>query len=113
MSFANNNFEGNFSTHVFGNSFWHYRDLKIDYWTSRHILYEKIKFFPCEEVRILVEKWIVYAGHIFPESITTNMQIWNDFLVFKSAVTFRQSILQFALFLLEINVNIVFYVQTT
>ena len=27
MSFPNSNFEGNFSTYVFGKSFWHYRDL--------------------------------------------------------------------------------------
>jgi len=28
MSFLNSNFEGIFSTYVFGKSFWHYRDLK-------------------------------------------------------------------------------------
>ena len=46
MSFPNSNFEGNFSRYVFGKSFWHYRELKIDCWTSRHILCEKnIKLF--------------------------------------------------------------------
>jgi len=28
MSFPNSKFEGNFSTYVFGKSFWHYRELK-------------------------------------------------------------------------------------
>jgi hypothetical protein len=36
MSFPNSKFEGNFSTYVFGYSFWHYRELKNENWTSRH-----------------------------------------------------------------------------
>ena len=45
MSFPNSNFEGNFSTFVLGKSFWHYRYVKVDCWTSRYILCEKnIKF---------------------------------------------------------------------
>ena len=42
MSFPNSNFEGNFSTYVFGKSFWQYRELKIDCWTSRNMLCKKI-----------------------------------------------------------------------
>ena len=42
MNFPNCKFEGTFSTYVFGNSFWHYRELKSDCWTSRHLLGEKI-----------------------------------------------------------------------
>ena len=42
MSFPNSKFEGNFSTYVFGKSFWHYRELKSECWTSRHLLCEKI-----------------------------------------------------------------------
>jgi len=42
MSFPNSNFDGNFSTYVFGKSFWHYRGLKIVCWASRHLLWEKI-----------------------------------------------------------------------
>ena len=46
MSFPNSNSEGIFSSYVFGKSFWNYRELKIDCWTSRHILCERnIKFF--------------------------------------------------------------------
>ena len=57
MSFPNTKFEGSFSTYVFGMSFSHYRELKIDCWTSRDILCEKIlNTSVCVEVRILVEK---------------------------------------------------------
>ena len=66
MSFPSSKFEGNFSTYVYDKSFWHYRELKIDCWTSRNILCEKkLNSFVCVEVRILVEKWNVYEGHIF------------------------------------------------
>jgi len=51
MSFPISNFEGNFSTYVLGQSFWHYREVKIHCWTWRHILCEKIlKTFICVEV---------------------------------------------------------------
>jgi len=66
MSLVNRKFEGNFSTYVLGKSFRHYRELNIDCWTSRHILCEKIlNSFVCVEVRIPLEKWNVYEGHIF------------------------------------------------
>jgi len=76
------------STYVFGKSFWHYRELKIDCWTSRNILCDKnIKFFrmcggknSCKKVKC------IWRSH-FPEGITTNLQIRNDFLVFKYPVT--------------------------
>jgi hypothetical protein len=46
MPFPNSNFEGNFSTYVFGKSFSHYRELKVDCWTSIHVICEKnIKLF--------------------------------------------------------------------
>jgi len=71
MSFPSNTFEGNSSTYVFGKSFWHYRELKIDCWASRHILCEKkiLNTFLCVELRILVEKSNVYEGHIFPRPL--------------------------------------------
>ena len=57
MPFPSSNFEGNFSTYLFGKIFCHYRELKIDCWSSQHTLGEKnIKYFVCEEFRILVEK---------------------------------------------------------
>jgi len=57
MSFPSGNFEGNFSIYVFGKSFLHYRELKIDCWTSRHILCKKnIKIFRMLENRIIAEK---------------------------------------------------------
>ena len=40
MSFTNSNFEGNFSTSVFGKSFCHYRELKMNV-GHRDIYYAK------------------------------------------------------------------------
>ena len=75
MSFPNSNFEGTFSTYVFGKSFWHYRELKIDCWTSRHILREKIlNSFVSVEVRILVENCIIYEVLILPRPL---LQTWR------------------------------------
>ena len=70
ISFPNSNFEGNFCTYVFGKSFWHYRERKIDCCTSRHTLCEKsFNTFECVEVRFLVEKWNIYKAHIFPRPL--------------------------------------------
>ena len=70
MSFPNSNFEGKFSTYVFGKSFLHYRNLKSECWTSRHILCKKIWiFFICVEVRLQCKKWNMYEAHIFPRPL--------------------------------------------
>jgi len=42
MSFPNSNFEGYFTTYVFGKSFWHYRELKSQCWTTPHLLCGKM-----------------------------------------------------------------------
>ena len=103
MCIPNSNFEGNFSTYVFGKSFWHYTELKIDYQTSRHILCEKnIRLFrmcggynSCGKLKYI---WSSY----FPVAIITHMQIGNDFFVFKYPVTCKQKISKFSLFLLKL-----------
>ena len=70
MSFPNSSFEENVSTYVFGKSFLHYRELKIDCWALKIYYAKKIlNPFVCVEVRILVEKGNVYEGHIFPRSL--------------------------------------------
>ena len=75
MSSPNSNFEGNFSTYVFGKSFWHYRELKIECWTSRHLLCEKILNYSWSvEIRILVEKWYIYEAYILTISL---VQTWS------------------------------------
>ena len=99
MPFPNSNFEGIYSTYVFGKSFWNYRELKSDCWTSRYVLGEKnIKFFrmcgglnSCKKLKCI---WRSY----FTEAITTTMQIGNDFLVFKYPLTCKQKISKFSLF---------------
>ena len=91
MSFPNSNFEGNISTYVFGKSFWHYRDLKSECWTSRHILCKKILNFSyvwrleylCKKVKY------VWSSH-FPDAIKKNMQIGNDSFLFKYPVRCKQ-----------------------
>ena len=46
MSFPTSNFEGALVLMYLAKTFWHYRELKIYFWTSRHILCEKnITFF--------------------------------------------------------------------
>ena len=51
-------FEGNFSTNVFASvRFWHFRQLKRDFWTLRQLFFEKIfNYFVCVEVLIREEK---------------------------------------------------------
>ena len=112
MSFPNSNFEGNFSTYMFGSSFWYYRDLKSECWTSGHILCKKIlNFFIGVEVRILCKKVkYVWSSH-FPEAITTNMQNGNDSLVFKYTDTCKKNFKNHINFI-EINVNICFMYST-
>jgi len=106
MSFPNSIFEGNFRTYVFGKSFWHYRDLKSECWTSRHILCNKIlNFFKCMEVRIHSKKLKYVWSSQFPEAITTNMQIENDSFVFKYPVTCKNNF-KILINIIEINVNV-------
>ena len=103
MSFPNSKFEGNFSTYVFGKSFWHYRDLKSECWTSGHILCKKIlNFVICVEVRILCKRVEYVRSSHFPEAITTNMQIGNNSFVFKYPVTCKQKISKITLILLKL-----------
>ena len=81
-SFPNSNFERNSNTYVCGKSFWYYRDLKIDCWTSRHILCEKIfNSFVCVKVRILVEKWNIYEAHIFRWPLLQKCRLETNFFV--------------------------------
>ena len=75
MSFPNSNFHGNFSTYVFGKSFWHYRYLKSECWTSRHILCKKVLIFSYVwRLEFFVKKWNMYEAHIFPRPL---QQTWS------------------------------------
>ena len=106
MSFPNSNFEGNLSIYVFGKSFWHYRDLKSECWTSRHILFKKIlNVFICVEIRILCKKVKYVWSSQFPEAITTNMQIGYVSFVFKFPVTCKKNY-KIHINFIEININV-------
>ena len=99
MYFPNSNFERNFSTYVFGKTFWHYRELNIECWTWRHILGEKIfkKFRLCGSENSCTKlKWI-WRSHI-PRAITEKIQFVNDILVFKYPVICKQKIFKFSFF---------------
>ena len=69
----------------------------------RDIYYAKnIKFLICVEFRNLSKKVkYVWSSH-FPEAIKTNMQIWNDYFVFKYPVRCKQKISKFTLILLKL-----------
>jgi hypothetical protein len=117
MSFPNSNFEGNFSTYVFGKSFWHYRKLKIDCWTSRHRLCEKIlNAFVCLEVRILVEKWNVYDGHIFWRPLLKTCILETTSLCLHTGIIVKVNFLTLIIFF-QINVKVcllcVYHVMTS
>ena len=87
-------------------SFWHYRDLKSECWTSRIILWKKIlNFFVCVEVRILCKKVKYVWSSYFPEAITTNMLIGNDYFVFKYPVRRKKNFNNHINFI-EINANV-------
>ena len=106
MTFPNSNFEGMFSTIMFGKSFWHYWELKSERWTSRHILCKKIlKFVISLEVRILFKKVkYVWSSH-FPEAITTNMQIGNGSLWLNTRIRVNEKF-QIHINFIEIHVNV-------
>ena len=86
MSFPNSNFEGNFSTYAFGNSFDIIETWKVNV-RHRDIYYAiNIKFFICVEIWILCKKVKYVWSSNFPKAITTKIQIWNDSFVFKYPV---------------------------
>jgi len=86
-------------------SFWHYRELKIDCWTSRQILCEKnIKFFFVWKNRILVEMWNVNDGHIFPRSLLHTCRLETNSLCINTPLIVNKNF-QILIIFIEINVN--------
>ena len=106
MYFPNSNFERNFSTCVFDKSFWHYRELKIDCWSSRHILCKKIlNSILSVEVRILVEKLNIYKGHIFPRPLLQTCRFERNYMCSNTRLRVNKNFLILITFI-EINVNV-------
>jgi len=70
----------------------------------RDIYYAKniLNFFFCIELKIL-EKSEICMKLTFSEAITTNMQIGNDWFVFKYPVMCKQKISKFTLFFLKLK----------
>jgi len=73
---------------------------------ATYIMQKKIlNFFICVEFGISCKKVkYVWSSH-FPEAITTNMQIGNDYFVFKYPVTFKKNF-KIHIYYIEINVNV-------
>ena len=81
MSFPKSNFEGNFSTYVFGKSFWPYRDLKSECWTSRHLIYKKILTFSYVwRLEFFLKKWNMYESHIFERPLQQTCRLETTLL---------------------------------
>ena len=105
MSFPNSNFEGNFSTYVFVKSFRYFRKLKIEFWTARHTLCEKIlNPVVCVEVRIIVEKLNVYEGHIFPSPFLKTCRLETTSLYLNTRLFVNKNFQILKIFI-EINLN--------
>ena len=106
MSFRNSNFEGNFSTYVFGKSFWYYRDLKSECRTSRHNLCKKIlNFFICVEVRILCKKVKYVWRSQFPEDIKQICRLETTPLCLNTRLPANKNF-KMQINFIEINVNV-------
>ena len=85
MSFPNRHFEGNFSNYVFGKSFWYYRDLTSECWTSQHILCKKIlNFSYVLRLVFFVKKWNMYEAHIFPRPLQQTCRLETTPLCLKT-----------------------------
>ena len=90
---------------MFGKTFWHYRELKIDCWTSRHILCQKILIsFACVEFRILVEKWNVY-GHIFQRPFLQTCRMDTTSLCLNNRIN-ENKLFQILIIFIELNINV-------
>jgi len=103
MSFPNSNFEGNFSTYVFGKKFLHYRELKIVCLSSRHILCEKkLNSLLGVVVRILVEKLNIYEDHIFSRPLLQTCRLERTTLCLNTWLRVNKKI-SFLIIFIEIN----------
>ena len=108
MSFPNSNFEGNFSIYVFGKSFWHYRELKSECWTSGHIICKKIlNFLICVEFRILCKKCKMYEAHIFTRPLQQTCRFEKTPLCLNTRLSVNKNFKNH-INLIEINANVWF-----
>ena len=87
-------------------AFWHYRDLKSECWTSRHILSKKIlNFFVCVEVRFFGEKWNIYEAHIFPRPLLQTCRLKTTSLCSNTRLRVNKNF-EILIILIELNVNV-------
>ena len=83
----------------------------IDNWElivgHRDIYYAKqiLNTFVCVEVRILVEKWNVYEGHIFPRPLLQTRRLETTSLCLNTRL-FVNNYFRIIIIFIEINVNV-------
>jgi len=112
MSLPYSNFEGKFSTYVFGKSFWYYRDLKTECWTSRHILCKKIiNFSYVLRLEFFVKKWNMYEAHNFPRPLQQTCSLDSTPLCLNTRLRVKKNF-KIHINFIKINVNVGFYVLT-
>ena len=106
MSFPNSNFEGIFSTYVYGKSFY-IMERRILIVGHRDIYYAKkiLKTFLFVEVGILVEMWIGYESHIFPRPLLQTCRLETTFLCLNTRLLENKNF-QILIIYIEINLNL-------
>ena len=99
-------FKGNFSTYEFGKSFWHYRDLKCECRTSRHIICKKIlNFSYVWRLEFFVKKWNMYEAHIFPRPLQQTCGLETTPLCLNTRIIVNKNF-KIHINFIEINVNV-------
>ena len=80
MSFPISNFEGNFSTYVFGKSFYIIETRKVNVGHGDIFMQKNIKFFICVEVGILCKKSEICMKLTFSRGHYNKHEDWKRFL---------------------------------
>ena len=87
-------------------SFWHYRDLKSECWTSRHILFKKIlNFSYVWLLEFFVKKWNMYEAHIIPRPLQQTCRLETAPLCLNTRLRVNKNF-KFHTNFIEINVNV-------
>ena len=87
-------------------SFWHYRDLKSECWTSRHILCKKKKIFSYVwRLEFFEKKWNMYEAHIFPRPLQQTSRLETTPVCLNTRVRVKNNF-KIHINFIEINVNV-------
>ena len=91
---------------MFGKSFWHYRNLNSECWTSGHILCKKIlKFLYVWKLEFFVKKCNMYEAHIFPRPLQQTRRLETSPLCLNTRLRVKKNFKNHINFF-EFNVNV-------